>query len=102
MDNTFGFDGYLTQVKNLIYIMPLDFFLPLNLFLLPSSPLSSPYLFALSKICAMGGARVGEESEMQQEVVEMRKRNEEFKSLLLQEQVSLVLIESDFMRSCFS
>ena len=74
----------LSQVENLIYIMALDFFfLPLNLFLL-SSLISFTYLPFRQKILkSTEEQELEKRMKMQQEVVEMRKRNEEFKKFAL-------------------
>ena len=75
----------LSHVKNLIYIMALDFFffLPLNLFLL-SSLISFTYLPFRQKILkSTEEQELEKRMKMQQEVVEMRKRNEEFKKFAL-------------------
>ena len=65
--------------------MPLDFFffLPLNLFLL-SSLISFTYLPFRQKILKSTEEQELEKRvKMQQEVIEMRKRNEEFKKFAL-------------------
>lgn len=75
----------LSHVKNLIYIMALDFFffLPLNLSLL-SSLISFTYLPFRQKILkSTEEQELEKRMKMQQEVVEMRKRNEEFKKFAL-------------------
>lgn len=73
----------LSQVKNLIYIMPLDFFEPLSLFLLASFISFTDLLFRQKVLKSTEEQELEKRMKMQQEVIEMRKKNEEFKKFAL-------------------
>lgn len=76
-------DDYFITGKDLIYIIPLDYFESLSLFLL-SSLISFIDLPFRQKILKSTEEQELEKSlKMQQEVMEMRKKNEEFKKLAL-------------------